>query len=253
MCGSPSTSERHDAPQLPPRAAESALGAGSLIASLREQPLLTVVRCAEPAALRWRVEQLAAAGVRHVEVAWLPQSGWVEQCRELRRLFPALQLGAASITTAAALADVRAAGFCYAMSPLLRAELLIEAARLGLLLVPGVMSPTEVDLARRLGCRLVKLFPAAALGPGYWPLLAGPLAPLPFCIAAGGLRPADVPLWLASGVQAVTLGTALFSAAPEAVLDPRLALVLQGLREAAAAGPPQPAGEPARSPAAGYA
>lgn len=208
-----------------------------MMSSLREQPLLTVVRCAEPAALHWQVQQLASAGVRHVEVAWSPQPGWVEQCRALQRHFPGLLLGAASITTAAALADVSAAGLSYAMSPLLCAELLSEAARLDLLLVPGVLSPTEVDLARRLGCGLVKLFPAAALGPGYWRLLAGPLAPLPFCIAAGGLRPADVPVWLAAGVQAVTLGSALFTAGPEAALDPQLALVVEALKLRSAAAP----------------
>jgi 2-dehydro-3-deoxyphosphogluconate aldolase/(4S)-4-hydroxy-2-oxoglutarate aldolase len=182
--------------------------------------------------------------VRHAEVAWSPKPDWVEQCQALRRQFPGLLLGAASITTSAALADVRAAGMSYAMSPLLCPELLAEAARLDLLLVPGVMSPTEVDLARRLGCGLVKLFPAAALGPGYWRLLAGPLAPLPFCIAAGGLRPADVPVWLAAGVQAVTLGSALFTAGPEAALDPQLALVLQAFKLASAAAAAKNADDP---------
>ncbi|MCP9828646.1 bifunctional 4-hydroxy-2-oxoglutarate aldolase/2-dehydro-3-deoxy-phosphogluconate aldolase [Synechococcus sp. L2F] len=244
MCGSPSTSEPASALQLLSGAADWGPATGGLISSLREQPLLTVVRCAEAAALHWQVQQLASAGVRHVEVAWSPQSGWVEQCQALQRQFPGLLLGAASITTAAALADVRAAGLSYAMSPLLCPELLAEAARLDLLLVPGVMSPTEVNLARRLGCGLVKLFPAAALGPGYWRLLAGPLAPLPFCIAAGGLRPADVPVWLAAGVQAVTLGSALFTAGPEAALDPQLALLLQALKLASAAASAKNADDP---------
>lgn len=244
MCGWPSTSEPADALQLLSGAADWGPATGGLISSLREQPLLAVVRCSGAAALHWHVQQLASAGVRHVEVAWSPQPGWVDQCQALQRQFPGLLLGAASITTAAALGDVRAAGLTYAMSPLLCPELLAEAARLDLLLVPGVMSPTEVDLARRLGCGLVKLFPAAALGPGYWRLLAGPLAPLPFCIAAGGLRPADVPVWLAAGVQAVTLGSALFTAGPEAALDPQLALVLQALKLASAAAPANTADVP---------
>jgi 2-dehydro-3-deoxyphosphogluconate aldolase/(4S)-4-hydroxy-2-oxoglutarate aldolase len=36
------------------------------------------------------------------------------------------------------------------------------------------------------------------------------MAPLPFCIAAGGLRPADLSAWFASGVEAVALGSTLF-------------------------------------------
>ncbi|NDG02997.1 MAG: hypothetical protein EB119_07355 [Synechococcaceae bacterium WBB_34_004] len=51
---------------------------------------------------------------------------------------------------------------------------------------------------------------AAALGPTYWCQLQGPLAPLPFCIAAGGIAPKDLASWFAAGVQAVALGSSLF-------------------------------------------
>jgi 2-dehydro-3-deoxyphosphogluconate aldolase/(4S)-4-hydroxy-2-oxoglutarate aldolase len=56
----------------------------------------------------------------------------------------------------------------------------------------------------------VKLFPAATLGPGYSGRLRAPLGEsLPFCVAAGGLRPEDVPVWLEAGVDAVALGSSL--------------------------------------------
>jgi len=84
-----------------------------------------------------------------------------------------------------------------------------------------VMSPTEVCQARALGCRLVKLFPAATVGPGYWRRLAAPLGEsLPFCIAAGGLGPADVMTWLEAGVDAVALGSSLTAAAAKASAAP---------------------------------
>ena len=62
----------------------------------------------------------------------------------------------------------------------------------------------------------MKLYPAASLGSAYWRSLAGPLHPLPFCIAAGGLSIADVPDWIKAGVDAVALGSTLFSGAGEA-------------------------------------
>ena len=65
-------------------------------------------------------------------------------------------------------------------------ELVEQARGLGVLLVPGVFSPTEVHQAIRFGCRVVKLFPAANLEPGYWSRLQAPLGPLPFVIAAEG-------------------------------------------------------------------
>lgn len=118
------------------------------------------------------------------------------------------------------MAAAAAAGCRYAVSPVLDAKLQHQAAALDLVLVPGVMTPSEVHGARRLGCRLVKLFPAVSVGRHHWRRLRQPLgAPLPFCIAAGGLSPADVLPWLAAGVDAVALGSGL-STALDALEEP---------------------------------
>ena len=53
-----------------------------------------------------------------------------------------------------------------------------RAAKRKLLLVPGVMSPSEVHQARRLGCRIVKLFPAVSVGISHWRSAAGRCAAL---------------------------------------------------------------------------
>jgi 2-dehydro-3-deoxyphosphogluconate aldolase/(4S)-4-hydroxy-2-oxoglutarate aldolase len=149
-------------------------------------------------------------GLVHVEIAWRDQSGWSQACSELVRRFPGLRLGAASVCTAAAVAAAARAGLGYAVSPVLDPNLQLDAERHGLTLVPGVMTPSEVHTARRLGCRLVKLFPAATLGISYWARLREPLGDdLPFCIAAGGLAPQEVKPWLEGGVDAVTLGSRL--------------------------------------------
>jgi 2-dehydro-3-deoxyphosphogluconate aldolase/(4S)-4-hydroxy-2-oxoglutarate aldolase len=133
----------------------------------------------------------------------------LQESAALLEAFPSLLLGAASLHSLEGLEAARQAGFSYGVSPILDQELCHRAGE-DLVLVPGVMTPTEVHHARGMGCRLVKLFPAASLGPGYWRRLAAPLGePLPFCIAAGGLGPQDVPQWLAAGVDAVALGSAL--------------------------------------------
>lgn len=199
--------------------------AARLQESLRHSPVLAVLRAEDPALLIPIVADLAAVGIVHVELAWSAASSWLVGCRRLRRRFPALHLGAASIVAPEALDQVAAAGLSYAVSPVLERELLQRASALGLVLVPGVMSPSEVHRARCWGASIVKLFPARTLGPGYWASLRSPLGGLPFCIAAGGLGPADVAPWLAAGVDAVALGQSLFAAAGE--LDPRLAVLLR--------------------------
>ncbi len=185
-----------------------------------------------------QLEQLLAVGLVHVELAVEQQPhrlpAWTAMARELCEAFPDLRLGAASVRRAEGLAAAAAAGLHYVVSPILDPRLLELAHGAGLTLVPGVFSPTEVDAAVRYGCAAVKLYPASALGRGYWPSLQGPLGPLPFCIAAGGLRCGDVLPWLAAGVDAVALGNGLFVVQDQqSFLDPSLAPVLEQLHEGA--------------------
>jgi 2-dehydro-3-deoxyphosphogluconate aldolase/(4S)-4-hydroxy-2-oxoglutarate aldolase len=183
--------------------------AADLIASLDHQPLLVVLRSETPLASVNTISQLASLGLRHIEIAWQSIPSWIQECRDLISSFPELRLGAASVHSLEGLIAAREAGFRYVVSPVLDPEL-CRLAGPDLVLVPGVMTPTEVWRARGLGCRLVKLFPATVLGPHYWRSLKAPLGdPLPFCIAAGGLGPEDVAPWRAAGVDAVTLGSRL--------------------------------------------
>lgn len=157
-----------------------------LIAGLRRQPLLAVLRPSSPLQARTQLQLLQGAGLSHVELAVQASAAWVAMVEELRLAFPLLRLGAASVRDARQLQAVQAAGLRYAVSPILVPSLLEQARSAEVTLVPGVFSPTEIAQAVDLGAPAVKLFPAATLGPGYWASLSGPLGPLPFCLAAGG-------------------------------------------------------------------
>ncbi|MEB3351212.1 MAG: bifunctional 4-hydroxy-2-oxoglutarate aldolase/2-dehydro-3-deoxy-phosphogluconate aldolase [Cyanobacteriota bacterium] len=181
-----------------------------LITGLRAQPLLVVLRPGQPRLASQALERLLDLGLRHVEIAWQPLPCWVEQMADLVVRFPQVALGAASVCLPQALKDAAEAGCRYAVSPVLDPELLRQASDLDLHLVPGVLTATEVHRARQLGCSVVKLFPAVSVGPAHWRRMLQPLGdPLPFCIAAGGLTPADVLPWLAAGVDAIALGSGL--------------------------------------------
>jgi 2-dehydro-3-deoxyphosphogluconate aldolase/(4S)-4-hydroxy-2-oxoglutarate aldolase len=189
---------------------EAMTKADRLIASLRRQPLLVVLRPTTPLAAEPLLERLQRLGIRHVEIAWQPQPGWADQMAELVRRFPDLDLGAASVCEPEGVVDAAAAGCRYVVSPVLEPALLSVAAERDLVLVPGVMTASEVHAARRMGCPIVKLFPAVSVGIDHWRRLREPLGgQLPFCIAAGGLGPADVLPWRAAGLDAVALGSGL--------------------------------------------
>ena len=198
-----------------PNTSETDLG---LIRSLRIQPLLVVLRPERidleavffTTRLCRQLDQLVEAGVKHVEIAWIDHPRWRDLVMAARSRHLHLSLGAASITQLSALQQVTELGFSYAMSPLLDRELQQRAKQLDFLLVPGVMTPSEIRHASDLGCRLVKLFPASVLGRGFYRQIAAPMGNLPFMIAAGGLRAGDLYSWLEAGYDAIALGRTVF-------------------------------------------
>jgi len=192
---------------------------GKLVASLRALPLIVVLRPALPpqptpidqeavrAQLSRELDALSQIGLRYVELAWHDHPSWPDLVQSCVQHYPGLRFGAASITCMRGLEAACRLRLDFATSPVLCPQLLERARQLDLLLVPGVLSPSEVHHALTLGCRIVKLFPATAVGPRYWARLRAPMGGLlPFCIAAGGLESTDVLHWLRSGVDAVALG-----------------------------------------------
>ena len=53
------------------------------------------------------------------------------------------------------------------VSPNANVDVIRASKQLGLVSVPGVMTPTEAFAAMEAGADALKLFPAAALGPSY--------------------------------------------------------------------------------------
>ena len=78
--------------------------------------------------------------------------------------------------------------------------------------MPGAFTPTELLEAWRAGAPVVKLFPASAVGPGY---IRDVLAPLPFLrlVPSGGVSLENTGEWIRAGAAAVSVGSALASAA----------------------------------------
>ena len=77
--------------------------------------------------------------------------------------------------------------------------------------IPGALTPTEIERAWSAGAALVKLFPAAPLGPGYVRDVLAPLCDVPL-LASGGVGPENAAAFLGAGVAAVTVGSAITSA-----------------------------------------
>jgi 2-dehydro-3-deoxyphosphogluconate aldolase/(4S)-4-hydroxy-2-oxoglutarate aldolase len=136
-------------------------------------------------------QALAAGGVRAVELTLRTP----EALEGLRRLagVPGVLAGAGTVLDAQQIPSVVAAGARFAVSPGLNPTVVRAAQAAGLPFAPGVMTPSEVEQAMALGCRLLKFFPAdVAGGPKMLKALAGPYGHTGAqFVPLGGLNPAN--------------------------------------------------------------
>ncbi|WP_425839048.1 bifunctional 4-hydroxy-2-oxoglutarate aldolase/2-dehydro-3-deoxy-phosphogluconate aldolase [Microbacterium sp. PA5] len=104
--------------------------------------------------------------------------------------------GAGTVLTPSQVDAVAAAGARLLVTPGYAPSVNARAREHGVVAVPGVATPTEVQRAREDGYSHVKLFPAASLGgPAYVDALAAPFADVRF-LPSGGLTPENLGAYL---------------------------------------------------------
>jgi 2-dehydro-3-deoxyphosphogluconate aldolase/(4S)-4-hydroxy-2-oxoglutarate aldolase len=150
------------------------------------------------------------AGLAAVEVTFtLPRAA--DAIGRLRHDHPRALIGAGTVRSDAELDAAAAAGAQFLVAPGLNPALLEAAQRRGLLMLPGVFTATEIDLALRLGAEALKLFPAEPSGPEH---LASMLQPFPGArlVPTGGVSALNAAAYLKAGAAALAMGSSLFPA-----------------------------------------
>ncbi|PXA03317.1 2-dehydro-3-deoxyphosphogluconate aldolase [Coraliomargarita sinensis] len=121
-------------------------------------------------------EALLAADLDIIEITFRTDAA-EESIRRIAKRFPELLLGAGTLLDNDQVKRARDAGAVFGLAPGLNPKTIATAREVGLAFSPGVMTPSEVEQALSLDCKLLKFFPAEAAG-GVKMLksLAGPYA-----------------------------------------------------------------------------
>lgn len=123
-----------------------------------------------------------------------------------------LCLGAGTVLTPEQAETAAAVGAKFVLSPNTDPRVIARTRELGMVSVPGAMTPSEVAAAWNYGADIVKLFPADDLGCHYIWNLRGPLPHIPL-LATGGVNPRTIPEFLKHGVSAVGTGVSIIDRA----------------------------------------
>ncbi|WNM30801.1 bifunctional 4-hydroxy-2-oxoglutarate aldolase/2-dehydro-3-deoxy-phosphogluconate aldolase [Streptomyces sp. Li-HN-5-11] len=164
----------------------------STLAGARVMPVLTVP---DPATAAPLADALTAGGARCAEVTF--RTPGAEQVLGAMAAHGGLTVGAGTVLTPQQAERAVEAGARFVVSPGFDAEVVETCRALGVVVVPGVATATELMRALRAGIGTVKLFPAEPLG-GLTTLqaLAAPFPRARF-VPTGGIGPALLSGYLA--------------------------------------------------------
>lgn len=127
---------------------------------------------------------------------------------ELVERYPEVTFGVGTVLTPDEARLAAGVGAKFIVAPNVNPVVMDAAHIAGLATLPGVMTPTEVELALSHGASAVKLFPAGPLGPQYMKALLDPFPDLKV-VPTGGVGLAEIRTFLDAGAVAVAIGGAI--------------------------------------------
>ncbi len=156
-------------------------------------PVLSVTELAHAVPL---ARALVSGGLKVLEVTLRTPVG-LRAIAAMRAEVPEAVVGVGTLTHVGELAQAERAGAQFGVSPGLLPELLAAADSVRYPLLPGVMTPSELMVARDAGFTALKLFPAReAGGVAMLRALGAPFPDVVFC-PTGGISAASAPEYLA--------------------------------------------------------
>lgn len=134
-----------------------------LIEKMGEAAVVPVAVVDDPAHAAPLARALCEGGLRFVEVTFRT-AGAAESIRRIARAVPGAVPGAGTVRSAAQVDEALAAGARFIVSPGFVPEVVERSLERGAPVIPGCMTPTEIERASSCGLRVLKFFPAEAAG-----------------------------------------------------------------------------------------
>ena len=183
-----------------------------LLSLLRQDKLIAICRGAEGDTLLSLAAAIRAGGIRFIEVTFQQER---DDCADLARRniktlcdMPGIIPGAGTVLSPDQVRAAYEAGAKYIVSPNTDPAVIAETKRLGLVSIPGALTPSEIMAAHNAGADLVKLFPTAVMGLKYFKDLRAPLSHIGLVVTAG-ITPDNLGDYLKAGAFAAGISSPL--------------------------------------------
>ena len=187
---------------------------GSTLKTILDTKIIAISRGLGGEKLLFATTALYMGGVRAFEAAIV--QGDEEACYErislLKRLLPEdAVVGAGTVINNAQLERAVEAGAGFIISPNTSPAVILQTKRMGIVSIPGALTPSEIVEAHACGADIVKVFPAGTMGVEYFKQIKAPLSHIPMA-AVGGLGFGNVKSFAEAGAVAYGISSSLYDA-----------------------------------------
>ena len=205
-----------------------AAGLEARLAAVRVVPVVSIDAAADAPGL---AGALAAGGLPLVEVTFRTPAA-ADAIAAIRDAHPDVLVGAGTVLDAVTVDRALRAGAAFIVAPGFNPSVVHRCLERGVPVIPGVLTPSEIERALEAGLRLLKLFPAeAAGGVAYLRAISAPYRAARF-MPTGGVTPRNLAEYLA--IPAVTACGGTWLARGDAIRDHRWAEITAAAASAVA-------------------
>lgn len=187
-----------------------------LIKTVEKEKIIVIVRGVEKEKLIPLAEAMYKGGIRLIEITYsadgsISDEETAENIKMLSERFDGrMYIGAGTVLSKSQAELTKSAGGRFIISPDTNLDVIKRTKELGMVSMPGALTPSEIQLAHRSGADFVKLFPITNLGVDYVKAVRAPLSHIKL-LAVGGINENNISDYLKAGVCGFGIGSNIVS------------------------------------------
>ena len=183
-----------------------------IIESIEKNKIIVIVRGVEREKLIPLAEAMYNGGIRLLEVTFSANGNvrdeeTADNIKMLTEHFgDRMYIGAGTVLSEKQVELVEKSGGKFIISPDTNEAVIKKTRVLGLVSMPGALTPTEIQAAHIVGADFVKLFPVSNLGADYVKAIKDPLSHIKL-LAVGGINDGNMAKYIEAGVSGFGIGS----------------------------------------------
>ena len=184
----------------------------NVINELLNQKIVVIVRGCGSEKLIPLAEAVYKGGIRFLEITYsadgsVSDKETAENIKKLTEYFSGrMHIGAGTVLNEKQVELTKAAGGEFIISPDTDVAVIKKTKELGLVSMPGALTPSEIKKAYNAGADFVKLFPISQMGADYVKAVKAPLSNIRL-LAVGGINVDNMAEYIKAGVCGFGIGT----------------------------------------------